>query len=726
MFNKYLYIIALLFVLCGVDAKNKDPFEKLFLLSDSTKTKATQQGDSIMRNVISSANKYKNILSHYEAEIYIKGRTEILKQNFLMRFAHHLFPVNRKNKDMLFEMVCLSTFSTPNNYTYDFKAINGNSIPNAAKQKEALDFLNLNVYSPTIYNEGIIMPVANEAFRYYRFKLEETLTEDGLQIFRIRFMPKLWSQKLICGDLYIIDGNWRIDKIDVNGRFSFAEFNLIMSFGRDYRHFILPKQADLHLRYQALGNAIETTYHTAFNYHTVEWIEENYEEKKKPSLDLSGYYQISSDTIPIIKDTAYWNTVRDTTLTEEEEKLYNHSPVSAVEKTDTGNMQRYLKITERLTNTINLDYNTTRLKYSGILNPFQLGYSGRNGITYKQQLRLSKTFAKDRQLRFRPEIGYVFKRKELFFKFTSDWEYLPERLGTLSFTAANANQSYSSKIMKEINEQLKDSTFNFDNLDLQYFKHYFIELKNQIELFNGFQLITGISYHRRVSSNKVAIDPGEDVSSLINENYHDFIPAIGFSYTPRQYYWMDGYRKEYLYSYYPTISVEFARAIPGIWSSTGNYDRIEADIHQSIYLGLTRRFNYHLSGGMYTHQKTTYFADFTYFTKRNFPDSWGRDDFGGVFHQLKGEWFNAADKYFQAHFMYESPFMILQKIKPEATKHIPTERFYLSQLWTPVLPSYTEIGYGFGNHIFNVAVFAGFDRWKYDGIGFKFAFELFQ
>ena len=48
--------------------------------------------------------------------------------------------------------------------------------------------------------------------------------------------------------------------------------------------------------------------------------------------------------------------------------------------------------------------------------------------------------------------------------------------------------------MNEINEQLKDSTFNFENLDLEYFKHYYIEFKNQIELFNGFQMTTGISY----------------------------------------------------------------------------------------------------------------------------------------------------------------------------------------------------------------------------------------
>ena len=188
---------------------------------------------------------------------------------------------------------------------------------------------------------------------------------------------------------------------------------------------------------------------------------------------------------------------------------------------------------------------------------------------------------------------------------------------------------------------------------------------------------------------------------------------------------MDGYRKEYLYSYYPTISIEFGRAIPGVWKSSGNYGRVEADIHQSIYLGLSRRFNYHISGGLYTAQKSTYFADYRYFTRHNFPESWGGDDFGGVFHQLGSVWFNASDKYVQAHAMYESPFMLFQLFKPEATKHIISERFYLSQLWMPVKPSYTEIGYGFGNHIFNVA-FVGFDKLKYDGIGFKFAFELFQ
>ena len=142
-----------------------------------------------MRKVIEQADKYKTVVSRYEAEIYIKGKTEILKQNILMRFAHHLFPVDRMNKDMIFEMVSHSMFNAPNYFLHSFEAINGNSIPNGAKQQEVLTFLNLNVYSPTIYNEGIIMPVAHEAFKYYNFNLESVEITENLKINKIRFMP---------------------------------------------------------------------------------------------------------------------------------------------------------------------------------------------------------------------------------------------------------------------------------------------------------------------------------------------------------------------------------------------------------------------------------------------------------------------------------------------------------------------------------------------------------
>jgi hypothetical protein len=89
------------------------------------------------------------------------------------------------------------------------------------------------------------------------------------------------------------------------------------------------------------------------------------------------------------------------------------------------------------------------------------------------------------------------------------------------------------------------------------------------------------------------------------------------------------------------------------------------------------------------------------------------------------DWFNASDKYAQAHFMFQSPFILLQFYKKQASKYVFFERLYLSQLWTPKLPCFTEIGYGIGNHIFNVGLFAGFEKYNYRNFGVKFAFELF-
>ncbi|MDH6359143.1 DUF5686 family protein [Parabacteroides sp. PF5-9] len=680
--------------------------------------------DSIMQHIITSSAKHANQISRYKAEIYIKGRTEILKENYLIRFGHHLFPLNRRNKDMLFEMVSESEYNAPNHYIHNFKAVNGNSIPNSKKQQEVLTFLNMNVYSSTNYEDEVITPMARNAMRLYDYSIQDVIDTLGTRVYKIRFLPKQLSQRLVSGEMYIRDNSWLIEKIDLYGRYYFAEFNLKLSFSQGFHQFLLPDKAELNLRYNILGNVVASTYHTSLNYKEVEWVAEDNDPPKWKPLDLTDYFELATDTIPIIRDSTYWNKKRDQSLTEEELQILYNREERIEEPADTTNHIDYLELTEQLTNTIKMDYKTTRIRYSGILNPLQLGYSGRNGITYKQRLRINKTLTNGRELMFRPEIGYVFKRKEIFFKIGGEYLYKPEKKGAISLMIANGNQSYSSKLMKEIEVLLKDSVINFNDLNLDCFRDYYLDLRNTIELSNGLLFSSGLTYHRRVpEKKKIDIDPGDDVEELLSEDFNDFVPFISLSYTPRQFYRMNGHRKQYVYSYYPTISIEYGQAIPDVLGSLGNYGRIEMQVHQSLPLGSLRRMNYYVSGGAYINAKSTYFADFRYFARRNFPESW-EDRIGGVFHQLNRYWFNASDRYVQAHLMYESPFILSQLFKKKVSKYVLSERVYFGQLWTPVLPSYTEVGYGFGNLIFNVAVFAGFDRWKYEGLGVRFTFEL--
>jgi len=133
-------------------------------------------------------------------------------------------------------------------------------------------------------------------------------------------------------------------------------------------------------------------------------------------------------------------------------------------------------------------------------------------------------------------------------------------------------------------------------------------------------------------------------------------------------------------------------------------------------------FQYYISGGSFLRTRSLYFADFNLFQKRNFPKSWD-DPIGGVFQLLRSEWYNASRSYAQAHLIYEFPYMLSLLVR-NMTRDILNERIYVSQLYTPILPCYTEIGYGIGNYIGDAGVFVSFVKGRYDSVGAKFTFGL--
>ncbi|MDR2388653.1 MAG: DUF5686 family protein, partial [Tannerellaceae bacterium] len=448
--------------------------------------------DSIMLRVIAQAAEYKKQLGSSEAEIYIKGRTKILEKNLLIRFAHHLFPVNQQVPDMVFEMVSHSSFEAPNAFFHDFKAINGSHIPNRRKQQEILHFLSLNISASTAFNDEVLMPTAKNAFKYYNFHLTDIETPSPQRkIYRIRFLPNRISQKLIGGYLYIEDPNWRVARIELSGRYYFSDFILTMTCGQDSTRFNLPETADLSLTYRMMGNAVSSTYHAQYTYRPVAR-RRNVAGGDDSSLNLSRYYGQSPDSVAIIRDTLFWQQVRDLPLTQEEHNLYAQAEGKEKQSADSAasiptRYNSYLAFTEMITNPISRDYKNTHIRYYGILNPSQLGYSQNNGLSFRQRMRVQKRYEDERQLGFSSELGFVSKQKEVFFKAEGLWEYWPERLASLRLLVGNGNQSYSFGMMQEINKQLTDSTFNAEDLNLQYFRHYYIDVTNRMDLFNGFR-----------------------------------------------------------------------------------------------------------------------------------------------------------------------------------------------------------------------------------------------
>ena len=123
------------------------------------KTPVTR-ADSIMRQVIHQAPIYEHVLESYEAETYVKGRTHVPRKNQLLRYAYLVFPIERHPRDAFFEMSGLTHYDAPNHYRNEIVAINSSHLAAGRHYKEIASFVNLNVYSPTIYNKGMIMPLS--------------------------------------------------------------------------------------------------------------------------------------------------------------------------------------------------------------------------------------------------------------------------------------------------------------------------------------------------------------------------------------------------------------------------------------------------------------------------------------------------------------------------------------------------------------------------------------
>ncbi len=739
--KKYLILVfTLCFCLNGKVAAKNASVTLTGSIEASGKATPVNPADTIISHVISQAKVYEWYIKEYDASAYIKGTSKVLKKNFLLKYAPDIFVFDKKGKETIMETLVDIHYEAPRYYTQKIKAVTGTRMNPDDLHNHVMQFLNINVYNPTAINNAIVMPFAEGSFSYYRYHYEGSMDSLGIRLHKIRIEPKHESLALVTAYAYIVDEFWSVASLEASGKQDFADFKVKITMGVFKNKFLLPVQTDLYLRMKLLGNHVENEYTSVYEYSAVSTYQDK-EEARKKSYDISEYFNVKTDSVPIIKDELFWSENRPVPLSEEESDIYeqNKASIDSLASLQVRNSwtDKSWRFTKMLIQPRGFQYRQTNFQYSGFLNPLKVGYSPNNGFSYSQKLKLERHFkSNDKTIGFYPDVGYVFDRKELFVRLPVNALYYPQKMGMFSASVGNGNQGLNSRAINEINEQLKDSAFKFENFNLEYYKDYYAEVKNRIEIVNGLQADMAVTYHYRkpvVTSPPVyeteegteEINTEDLVKEIVDNTYRSFEPSLSLTWNPGQYYRMEGRKKIYVGSYRPTFSLQYARGIKGVFKSDGNFERIEGDIQQRIPLHFLTSIQYYAGAGVFTNSDELYFVDFTRFARRNFPESWD-DKIGGVFNLLDYYWYNASKSYVQGHLMYESPFIFLRFIKKNS-RLVVSERLYFSQLYLPgILPAYTEVGYGIGNFILNAGVFVSFEDFKYQRVGFKFAFELFN
>ena len=691
--------------------------------------------DSIIERVMTFAPLYETIVSDYRANLYIKGKMDIQKKNFILRYVPSMFRLQKGVREYLLETYSDLHYTAPNIYDQKVKASQGTVRGNRGLPG-LLEYFNVNIYSSSLLNdERLLSPLAKNGQKYYKYRIDSVMGDPNNLDYRVRFIPRTKSDQLVGGYMVVSSNVWSVREIRFSGRSELITFTCWIQMGDvGKKNEFLPVRYDVEALFKFLGNKVDGNYTASLDYKSIELKEKKVRKKEKRKYNLSESFSLQCDTNAYKTDASTFAIMRPIPLNESEKKLYHDYTL----RRDTTTVEKPSK-SQAFWGTMGdlmvEDYkfnlsNIGSVRFSPFINPLLFSYSGSNGLSYRQDFRYNRLFRGDKLLRIVPKLGYNFTRKEFYWSLNADFEYWPQKRGFFRLNVGNGNRIYSSKVLDEL-KAMPDSIFNFDLIHLDYFKDLYFNFFHSVEVTNGLDISVGFSAHKRtaVERSRFVITgdypmPPPEFMDKFKNTYISFAPRIRVEWTPGLYYYMNGKRKINLRSFYPTFSVDYERGIKDVFKSTGEYERIEFDLQHQIRLGLMRNIYYRFGFGAFTNQDELYFVDFVNFSRHNLPVGWN-DEIGGVFQVLDGRWYNSSRRYVRGHFTYEAPFLVLRHLM-KYTRYVQNERIYVSALSMPHLQPYLEVGYGIGTHIFDLGVFVSSENWKFGGIGCKFTFKLFN
>lgn len=693
-------------------------------------------GDSIIRHVIENADWYAHIVGSYHADLYVRGHLKVYRRNALLRVVPSMFHFEKGVSEYIVESKNDLHYSAPDIYKVKVQTLTGTCGKNDGDLGNIMEYFNMNVYSTDLLPDKIVSPFSKAGKEYYYYMLDSILDVDRSPIeYKVLIVPRYKSNQLVRGYVTVRDGSWTLSECSLEGKIEQVKFSMNIRLGDSGEAMYLPQRISVDMMFGFIGNKIGANYTAIYKYKDVKLSgSEPSTLPQRRHHDLTEYYHFGLEGDTVNKSLASMDTLRAFPLTDMEKKLYKeYGERVQSREADKDSLAKdksrvfWGEVGDVLISNSTFRFNNlASLRCYPLLNPLQFRYSHSNGFSYIQRFKYNQVFADGKSLTISPRIGYNFTYKEFYWRGNAEFVYKPRRMGRLLLDVGNGNRIYSSEVLDRLT-QYPDSIPNFDKLKLDYFKDLYLQLGNEIEIVNGLLLRVGVSFHKRTLVNKSNIyNPNiqKFLSGKMRDTYSSFAPGFRLTWTPGQYYYMQGSRKVYLFSKYPTFSLDWERAIEGVLGATGKYERMEVDMQQKFRFGGIRSFSYRFGGGAFTNQKEMYFVDFVNLRKNNLPDDWN-DDIGGTFQLLDSRWYNWSNKYVRGHVVYETPFLLFRQLR-KYFDLIQTERLYGGILVVPRLVPYVELGYGIGTHIFDFGVFSSFMRYKFHSFGVKFTFELFH
>ena len=600
----------------------------------------------------------------------------------------------------------------------------------------------INFYENQIYSEGLsersfISPIAENAFLFYDYEWLGTTAEDGRTLNKIRVIPKRSYDPSFSGEIYIIDGSWRLHSLNLlltkEHQIEFVDslrvIQVLAPVGRgpDQPWTIISQQFDFLLNafgFKGYGYFVgvykDYVVNQGFskNYFTNEIVRVEPKSNQKDSL-----YWVSTRPIPLTLKEVEDYHLKDSLQKVKESKPY----LDSIDRKSNRITPVNIVLTGK---TINNSYRETSWNFNPLIQMIQ--YNTVEGLVAYWRPRFTRRFEDYRFYRIAPELRYGFSNERFNARLNGRYFYDPHKFASWRFTGG--------RFVEQLNEdsplEAIDNTLYSLLLEKNYLKIYEkvqFSLSHDFEVVNGLYLNTSLEWvkrnplqnttdytfrdhtEREFTPNFPANEELEDTSF---EKHQAFLLTAEIKWQPGQKYIRRPYRKFVVKSTYPSFTLMVRGAVPEVLGTDLNYQHISGKISHDFKVGLLGAGKALVEAGGFLAKDSLSFVDFKHFNGN-------RTIFGhfetGNFQLLDYYRYSTTKTYFQGHYEHHFNGFIFNKIPLLRKSKIQAVTVF-NYLHTPEIDNYWEFGIGI-EHIFKVLRIDYYNSWlsgQHQRSGFRF------
>lgn len=585
---------------------------------------------AIIRNAIKKRPDYLDEIKKFECDVYLKGQLQLRdypKKFFGEKVDFEDGDTSKRKMIFLSETIAKYAVEKPNNAKVEVIStrVSGNSDGFGFANPQIISFYeNIISIGRGLNPRGFVSPIANNALNFYKYKYEGTYYENGLEINRIKVIPKRKYEPLFSGYISIIENQWRIYSTELyllkEQQMQFIDTLVIEQLYVPLKNVWVTKQQVIYPAGKILGFDFFGSFVQVYDNYNI-----------NPSFKKNFFNNVLIKVYDSAnkKEKAYWDSVRPVPLLAVEEKDYKKKDsLEQVRKNP-----KYLDSVDKKNNKITLTNliltgktlsNSKKKEYWRIDPLFNnINYNTVEGWVINTSPSFTKNYEGRKSVTITANLRYGFNNKHFNGYGTFNYNFGKKHFQNLNFSSGKRVLQFNNNA--PIDERNNTTaTLLYTRNYMKIYEAWFGKLQYSTGIGKGISIYGAYEYQDRLSLHNL-----ENIKVWNKVEGREFTPnyptalmaapmpgnkasilTAGIVFRPGTKYVELPNRTVSLGSKYPTLRVELVYSLKNFMQSNVDYSRWSASVNDNLNLKLGGRLSYRVKVGGFIHNNQAFVPDY--------------------------------------------------------------------------------------------------------------------